>query len=218
MVNYEFDEISAFKFFKKRILDKIIVKKIYLNWFINIKKRSAKNWKEKHSSGGGILFNYICHSIYYLESLFGKIQSIKAQIYTQNNIKILKSKLFFENGLVSQLEIKVGEIIKKIKPVHQLKIITNNKTFVLKSKLNSLSDKFELIEFSKKNKKTLFKNKKDSKDFRIDPTFEKSKKFFKGIQKKTFQKPSFFDAHRIHLIINKIIVSSKSKQKIYINQ
>jgi hypothetical protein len=90
----------------------------------------------------------------------------------------------------------------------------------LKTKLNSLSDNFELIEFNKNNKKKfskiLFKNKKINTDFRINPTFKNAKKFFLWITKKKIQSPNFFDAQRIHMIINKIISSSKNKKKINI--
>ena len=69
MVNYEFGEIDAFLFFKKKIINNIKISKIYLNWFIDTNKRSSAIWKENHSKGGGIIFNYVCHTIYYLEFL-----------------------------------------------------------------------------------------------------------------------------------------------------
>ena len=80
MVNYEFAEIDAFSFFKKKIINNIKINRIYLDWFININKRSGRNWKENHSKGGGIIFNYVCHAIYYLEFLFGKIVSIQTNV------------------------------------------------------------------------------------------------------------------------------------------
>ena len=39
MVNYEFGEIDAFNFFRKKIMNNIKINKIYLDWFINVKKR-----------------------------------------------------------------------------------------------------------------------------------------------------------------------------------
>ena len=59
MVNYEFPEIDAFNFFKSKILrKKILINKINLDWIINFRKRPKKNWKDKHKSGGGIMFNF----------------------------------------------------------------------------------------------------------------------------------------------------------------
>ena len=221
-VNYEFGEIDAFDFFKKKIIKNIKISKIYLNWFININKRSSSNWKENHSQGGGIIFNYVCHALYYLEFLFGKIVSIQTNIFLKekSKIKIIEGLVFFAQGLSVKLNVKVGFIKKKIKPIHQLKILSDKKNYILETNLNSLSDKFKLITFDKnsnKSNKILFKGAKNKNDFRIKPTLENSKKFSAWILKGKMQTPNFFGAQRIHLIINKMIISSKKKKNIYIN-
>ena len=85
--------------------------------------------------------------------------------------------------------------------------------------MHSLSDKFKLITSDKnfnKSDKILFTNKKNQNDFRILPTFKNSKKFSTWILKGKMQTPNFFDAQRVHLIINKMMISSKKKKKIYI--
>ena len=221
MVNYEFAEIDAFHYFKNKIIENIKINKIYLNWFININKRSGTNWKENHSKGGGIIFNYVCHAIYYLEFLFGKIASIQTNVFLRkkSKIKTLEGIVFFDNGLSAQLSVKAGPIKKKFNPVHQLKILSDKKNYILKTNLNSLSDKFKLITFDKnsnKSEKILFKSEKNQNDFRIKPTFKNSKKFSTWILKGKMQAPNFFDAQRIHLIIDKMMISSKKKKKIYI--
>jgi len=221
MVNYEFAEIGAFAFFKKKIINNIKIKKIALNWFININKRSSTHWKENHLKGGGVIFNYVCHAIYYLEFLFGKIISVKtnATLEKKNKIKTLEGMIFFENGLFAKLSVKVGQIKKKFYPTHQLKILSDKKNYILKTNLNNLSDKFKLISVDKnsnKSEKILFKSKKNKNDFRIEPTLKNSKKFSTWILKGKIQMPNFFDARRIHLIIDKMILSSKKKKNIYI--
>jgi len=221
MVNYEFAEIDAFLFFKKKIINNIKINKIYLNWFIHINKGPRANWKEKHSEGGGMIFNYVCHSIYYLEFLFGKIASVQTNIFIEkkNKIKILKGIIFFKNGLSVQLNVKLGSIKEKVNPTHQLKILSDKKIYILKTNLNSLSDKFKLIAFDKnsyKLNKILFKDKKNKDDFRIRPTLENSKKFSTWVLKNKIQRPNFFDGQRVHLIINRMLISSKMKRKIYV--
>ena len=78
LVNYEFPKIAAFKFFKKNILKKIYIKKIQINWTIKISQQKRSSWKNSHNRGGGIFYNYICHSIYYLEDLC----SVNGTVYT----------------------------------------------------------------------------------------------------------------------------------------
>jgi len=222
MVNYEFSEIGSFNFLKKKIINKIKINKVYLDWFININKRSNNSWKENHSRGGGIIFNYICHSIYYLEFLFGKIRAVQTNIFLEKKIKSknLKGIIFFNRGLSVKLNIKVGAIKNKIEPTHQLKILADKKNYILKTNLNSLSDKFSLIEFNKNLKKPvkiLFNSEKNKNDFRIKPTLKNLKKFESWISKGRIQKPNFLDGKRVHLIIKKMFISSKKKKLININ-
>ena len=221
MVNYEFTEIDAFLLLKKLIIKSININKAYLNWFIDLNNRPKKHWKESFSKGGGIIFNFFCHAIYYLEFLFGKIDSIKTDTFLTNKdkIKILRGTFFFKNNFSTEFNVKVGPIKEKIKPVHQLKILSNRATYILETNLNSLSDQFRLIRINKnfnKSKKIIFKNKKNKNDFRIKPTANNAKKFSNWILKEKKQRPNFFDAQRVHLIISKMIISLKKKKKIYI--
>ena len=212
MINYEFPEIDAFIFFKSKILKKkILINKINLDWIINFRKRPKKNWKDKHKSGGGIMFNFVCHAIYYLEFLFGKIISTKSNVVL-NKKNYLTSIVNFQTGLSAKINIRSLTKNSNIKPLHQLRIMSNKDNYLLKSKIDRLSDKFELI----KNNKLLFKNKNNDVDFRINPTFNNSKKFSTWILKKKIQKPNFFSGRRIHLIIDKMLLSSKKGKKIQI--
>jgi len=218
MVNYEFIEISAFRFFKRQILDKKIkINKIDINWFMNLKK-SGSTWKNNHNDGGGIMFNYVCHAIYYLEFLFGKITSTKSNIFsnTKENINSLNSIVFFKSGLSAKLKVKVCLKNFTVKPMHQIKIISDKNVYLLRSDINSLFDQFEVIKIYKSSKKYLFKNKNNTTDFRIKPTFINSKKFSSWILKGKKQKPNFFDAQRIHLIIDQMLRSSNQGKEIYI--
>jgi hypothetical protein len=186
-------------------------------------KRPNNSWKENHSKGGDIFFNYICHAIYYMEFLFGKIICVNtnALLKREANIKTLKGKIVFKNGLSAKLDIRAGNIKHNITPIHQLKILSREKNYVLQTKLNSLSDQFRLLVFNKKlsNKmKILYKGRKSKDDFRINPTLKNSKKFCNWILNGKMQTPNFFVAKRIHLIINKMILSSKMKKNIYIER
>jgi len=212
MVNYEFAEIESFKFFKNNILNKKIkIKKISLNWFIGLRKRSNNSWKEKHKKGGGMIFNYVCHSIFYLEFLFGEMSSIKSNI-SLGKKSSLDAVIFFKSGLHAQLKVKLIANNSKINPIHQLKVESDNGVYYLRTDVNKLSDQFQVI----KSGKLLFKNKKSSKDFRIIPTFNNSKKFSSWILKGKKQKENFFMGQRIHLIINKMLLSSKKNKKVNI--
>ena len=86
----------------------------------------------------------------------------------------------------------------------------------LRSELNSLNDQFELFEINNKNKiKKLFKSNKKKIDFRISPTTKNLSKFYTSIINRKLIEPNFFNARRIHVIIQKMVDSSKTKRKIF---
>ena len=78
--------------------------------------------------------------------------------------------------------------------------MSNKGTFYLESKTESLKDEFIL----KKSKYILFKPKENIKDFRLKPTLVNLKNFEKSIVKNKLSNPNFFDAKRVHYLINKI--------------
>lgn len=201
MVNYEFPKIAAFKFFKKNILKKIYIKKIQINWTIKISQQKRSSWKNSHNRGGGIFYNYICHSIYYLEDLFGDFVIEKLDKNRKKNPTSIKIKLRnIKKNFIIYVNFKILSLKSKQKPIHQIKIFSKNNNFELFSKTESLSDQFIL----KKSNKVIFKPINDKKDFRFYPVFTNLKNFQKSINEKKLLKPNFFDAKKIHFIINEL--------------
>jgi len=201
MVNYEFPKIAAFKFFKKNILKKIHIKKIQINWTIKISHQKRSSWKNSHNKGGGIFYNYICHSIYYLEDLFGDFVIEKLDKNRKKNPSSIKIKLKnIKKNFIIYVNFKILSLKSKQKPIHQIKIFSKNSNFELFSKTESLSDQFIL----KKSNKVIFKPINDKKDFRFYPVFTNLKNFQKSINEKKLLKPNFFDAKKIHFIINEL--------------
>ena len=201
MVNYEFPKIAAFKFFKKNILKKIYIKKIQINWTIRISQQKRSSWKNSHNRGGGIFYNYICHSIYYLEDLFGDFVIKKLDKNRKKNPTSIKIKLKnIKKNFIIYVNFKILSLKSKQKPIHQIKIFGKNNNFELFSKTESLTDQFIL----KKSNKVIFKPINDKKDFRFYPVFTNLKNFQKSINEKKLLKPNFFDAKKIHFIINEL--------------
>ena len=200
-VNFEFPKIKAFKFFKDKILKKIKINKVIINWSMKIPQQKRSNWKNIHNKGGGIFYNYICHSLYYMENLFGKI---KIEKFIKDS-KTKPSNLMVEFNNINKnfkiiLNFKVLATNSKKRPIHQIKIISNKGAFYLESKTESLKDEFIL----KKSKSILFKPKENIKDFRLKPTLVNLKNFERSINKNRLLNPNFFDAKRVHYLINEI--------------
>ena len=201
MVNYEFPKIAAFKYFKKNILKKIYIKKIQINWTIKISQQKRSSWKNFHNRGGGIFYNFICHNIYYLRDLFGDFIIEKLDKNKKENPTTIKIKLRnIKKNFIIYINFKILSLKSKQKPIHQIKIFCKKNNFELFSKTESLSDQFIL----KKSSKVIFKPINNKKDFRFYPVFENLKNFQKSINEKKILKPNFFDAKKIHFLINEL--------------
>lgn len=224
MANYTLAYLPAFQFLKKKILDKkIIIKEADLEWVIFSRNRNV-SWKNYHKKGGGILFNFYCHSLYYLELLFGNIFSTKVSIKNkvESNDNFVVGDIIFNSGLKIKIKLLVGSLNKHKKSIHQLKIKTNkNDYFLLGSSTKNLHDQFQLYKIKNmkrfKSKRVLFRAKSTKKDFRISPTSLNLKRFAASIHKKKIDRSSFFIANRIHSLINQSVISSKKKKRIIIN-
>lgn len=200
-VNFEFPKIKAFKFFKDKILKKIKINKVIINWSMKIPQQKRSNWKNIHNKGGGIFYNYICHSLYYMENLFGKLKIekfIKDSKKKPSNLRVEFNNINKNFKII--LNFKLLATNSKKRPIHQIKIISNKGVFYLESKTESLKDEFIL----KKSKNILFKPKENIKDFRLKPTLVNLKNFERSIIKNRLSNPNFIDAKRVHYLINEI--------------
>ena len=218
IVNYIFPEIEIWKKFKSKINNKILINKIKLSWNmkLNLKKNS---WKSKHSQGGGVLNNYSCHAIYYLENLFGKIIFLNSKIHYKNRdlpYRLQASFCFF-SGATAFADIN---LFSKKKPIHKLEIETSKFDYSLKSDINNIFNRFKLIIKSKKGKKStiLESGKLIKNDFRIQPTYNNSVKFSDCILKHTKAEPNFQSALRVHYVLDCLIKSAKEKKIYFLNK
>lgn len=215
IVNYIFPEIDQWKILKQKIKKKVI-KHADLKWTMN-SKFNKRSWKFKHNQGGGVLYNFACHSIYYLEYLFGRVNFLKSKVlYKNKNLPYrVIGVLYFFSGVRVAIDIN---LFSKKKNIHQLLVKTNKNNFQLSSNVNRIYDKFDLR--IKQNKRKIFKLKRiknfKKEDFRIDPTYKNSIKFSKWILNKKEYKPNFTNALRVHYILGCILKSSKSKKNISI--
>ena len=200
-VNFQFPNIGAFIFLKKKILNNIKIKKINIEWFIKIPRHKRSTWKDLHKKGGGIFYNYLCHNIYYLNELFGELLIEKSIKKPRKNPKslIIKFRNIKDNFIIN-INFKILSVSSKKKPNHKIQILSNKGIYLLLSKTESVKDKFYL----KKSNKIIYKPKIDNEDFRISPMLKNLRNFQKSIINKKIAKPNFFDAQKVHSVINKL--------------
>lgn len=201
-INYEFGNIDAFQEFKKKYFPKINIKKVKINWFVKNPTESRSQWKITHSTGGGNFYNYICHTLFYLENLFGKIKITNSNFVNKINKFELITDFRQENKNIN-IKLTFKTIAKKsdLKPQHKISFNSNKGNFTIFSKAENLNDEFLLL----KDNKIIFKPELIDFDFRINPTFQNLKFFHQNIKDRKNRKLNFHTAKRVHLLIDQII-------------
>ena len=203
-VNYEFNRIEAFKIFKKKYLPNVKIKVVNINWLIKVPSKGRSSWKDNHKMGGGNFFNYICHSLFYLENFFGKVVICESKLKNLRSRFKLKAKLLSENKKIKiNLNFESVEEKSKLKAYHRIVFKSDKGQFTLFTKINNLFDQFILL----KNNRVIFKPKKIDYDFRLEPTQKNIVSFKNCITHKICESPNFEDAKRIHYLIDKLLKS-----------
>ena len=190
MVNYEMMELKAFKYFSSLIRKKKFkINSIEVEWNV-FNRTKANSWKNYHKNGGGLMFNYYCHSLFYIEKMFGKINSIKRitnfNLNKKNNA--LEVMLKLKNNIFCSIKISSTKLLRENDLFHKLIIYTNQGNYLIKCRTVNISDQFVIEKvISLKNKiikKKIFSEKKSSNDFRILPSYFNFIKFLTQSKKK----------------------------------
>ncbi len=207
-VNYEFNNIEAFKIFKKKYFHKIKITKVNIKWVIKIPNKNRSSWKKNHKMGGGNFFNYICHILFYIENFFGILEIYDSKLKNNKNKFELKTKLLTKDKKTKvNLEFKTISQNNKSKSYHKIVFHSNKGNYILFTKMNNLFDQFLLLN----NKKIIFKPKEINYDFRLKPTKSNIISFKNSIIKKKISSPNFQNAKRIHYLIKQLINFRKLK-------
>lgn len=213
MVNYEMMELKAFKYFSSLIRKKKFkINSIEVVWNV-LNRTKVNSWKNYHKNGGGLMFNYYCHSLFYIEKMFGKINSPKLTTNFHLNKKnnALGVMLKLKNNIFCSIKISSTKLFKGKELFHKLLINTNQGNYLIKCRTVNISDQFSIEKIislkSKIIKKKIFSEKKSSNDFRILPSYFNFIKFADSIERKKITFPNFSDAKNIHLLIKKTIQS-----------
>jgi len=194
-INFTFPEIDEFKYFKNKFVKKKD-KNISINWVFDNSANKLNTWKNDKKMGGGIIFNYFSHSLYYIEFLFGQIIKI-------NNIK--KSKTIFNCEIFTKNEKKIIFRLNcnsKIKKRHE--IIINKKNPIKLFSNDPL--RFNKFKIYIKNKIVPIRDYKkihdsDSRYFYVAKLL---KRYIKAINTNTSFRPDHLDGLKNLMWLNKI--------------
>ena len=83
IIDFNFPELSAWRRAKDMLASVGRLRHVVVTW--NVENQATRlrldSWKTRGAGGGGLLGNFVCHSLYYLEWLCGPIVGLSARIF-----------------------------------------------------------------------------------------------------------------------------------------
>ena len=85
IIDFEFPEITAWRRAKALLVQGAIgkLRHVVVTWNVEnaVTRLRLKNWKSSRDAGGGVLGNFVCHCLYYLEWFCGPFQRLSARMF-----------------------------------------------------------------------------------------------------------------------------------------
>lgn len=222
MINFSFAGSKAFIAAKKNLNNLIKqIRYININWQSETKTSVEKNsnhWKTKEDLGGGILFNFASHVLFYLEWL------LQPAVIEPNSITAKTSNLLGcnlgSNLLQLSVQLSNGAIVNILLSTaafmgdgHKIEIYGNNASMILENKTNNIISGFKLNIAERKinpaanrwdnidvSNNTSYVNQDD----RIIATASLINQFIDWMQTGDIQHPNFKDGLRVNFLLSSI--------------
>ncbi len=208
VVDFEFQEIEAFQK-AKLLLDRNALGKlrhVHVAWHVETyaAQHGLKSWKTNPHQGGGVLSMFACHTFYYLEWMFGKIKSLRAELFNEHFSHTL---LRFENKIPAAVSISTNAFLGN---GHRLEFYGDKGTMVLENKTRDYAQGFTISVGTRQSpvlSRVPVKQKPlsvtEKKDGRIRPVSRLMQRFLNWVRTGTPEKPSFREALRVQFLIEK---------------
>jgi len=132
-VDFIFPEIPAWQKLKELVQGGELgaVTKASVCWKVETRAARSKvvSWKNDTAQGGGVLFNFVPHTVHYLQWLFGPVTSVHALPVKNPAIKFIGT-ITFASGLEVDVQVDSGAFMGL---GHRLEIFAENGTAVLQN-------------------------------------------------------------------------------------
>ena len=179
-------------------------------------QNNYSTWKTNSNLGGGVLFYYAIHTLYYIEKFMGEAVSVYAKLRGLKD-DLTKGDVFldllfdFKNG--STASVFVSNFLK-FGQGHQIHFLGAKGSLMLANPHGTSFDGFRVLlgmhNFKMQKDITLRKKEAEVSDTRIGPTQKLVNRFLSWVINGQKSHPNFQDALRTMSIAEKAIASNQS--------
>jgi predicted dehydrogenase len=223
IIDFNFNEIDEWEQVKNLINQNQIgeIQHCNIHWsFLSHNfQNNYSTWKTDSDLGGGVLFYYAIHILYYIEQFMGKAVNVYAKLrglkddLTKGNV-FLDLLFEFTNG--STASIFMSNFLK-FGQGHQIEFIGTKGSLTLANPNGARFDGFKVVlgmhDFEMQKDITLPQKETEVLDTRIGPTHKLVSRFLTWVINDQISHPNFQDALRAMFIAKKAIASNQSGKR-----
>ena len=214
MIDFEFPEILAWSRAKALIDDGAVgrLRHVIVTWNVEnaATRLRLRNWKTNRDAGGGVLGNFACHCLYYLEWFCGPLRTLSARLFGLPGSDFVEEStaaiaLEFCSGAAGSLSVSCASYAGS---GHRVEFYGEDGTLTLINDGADYMRGFRLMHARRPNGPVEIpvNDPLDVQfdDGRIAPVSRLAGRFLDAIERSTSPRPSFADGYRVQQLMEAV--------------
>ena len=214
MIDFEFPEILAWRRAKALIDDGAVgrLRHVIVSWNVEnaATRLRLKNWKTNKDTGGGVLGNFACHCLHYVEWFCGPLRALSARLFALPGSDSVEEStaaiaLEFCSGAAGSLSVSCASYAGS---GHRVEFYGEDGTLTLINEGADYMRGFRLVHARRPNgpAEISVNDPLDVQfdDGRIAPVSRLAGRFLDAIERSTSPRPSFADGYRVQQLMEAV--------------
>jgi predicted dehydrogenase len=214
-VDFIFPEIAAwqqaFSILQQGTLGKL--RHVALTWRVETYAfaKNLESWKTRREDGGGVVNNFLSHSLYYLEWLFGPFAGVAARILPRNSRNNPRVEAWFETESNCPVTVSIANDAF-LGSGHRLEVYGETGSLILNNQTSDYVSGFSLSLGTRQTGSfsTVYEEQTPNTDGRITAVSKIVHRFLDAVLSGTSTKPNLADGVRVQHLIAMVNAADES--------
>jgi predicted dehydrogenase len=217
-MDFIFPEIAAWRKAREILQSSVLgrIRHVALTWRVETYSYGAGaqslNWKKRAADGGGTLNNFVSHTVYYLEWLFGRMNKFAAR-FGPADVEVearVDAWVEFEAGFSGTVCVAADSFLG---PGHKLEVYGDNGTLVLDNPTSDYGRGFKLSTATRPSKElspVAISSDDNEPDGRVYPVSQIAGRFIAAINSGGSLTPNLNDGLRAQILLDALRLAARA--------
>jgi len=225
MIDFHLTEITSWKQARQILMDGGIgfVQYVAVRWYVEsyTNRMRLANWKSSASRGGGTLFNFVSHSLHYLEWFLGPITELSSRLFrvpndSRNGDTSVDMALSFRSGAAGSLSVNAAAYLGT---GHRIEFYGEDGALALENTTVDYVKGFRLLHGRRPDKELQVVQTRDPEeevysDGRVLTASRLARQFLDWVERDVPSRPDFRDGLRVQQLLDAALRSHHNRCQI----